>query len=57
MRYAAPLLIMLMLIGLVVVNAGGVSEAWKLGRSILIVLTGLVILVALFALLVTKPVL
>jgi hypothetical protein len=48
-------LIMLGLILLVVLNAGGVREAARVGRSILIVVGGLVLLAALFALLVTKP--
>ena len=55
MRYAVPLLIMLALVGLVVVNAGGISEGLKVARSILIVVGGLVLMAVLFAQLVTKP--
>lgn len=55
MRYAPVGLIMIGLIVLVLVNAGGLRQAWRLGGSILIVVGGLVLLAALFALLVTKP--
>ena len=55
MRYAVPLLIMLALVGLVVVNAGGIGEGLKVARSILIVVGGLVLMAVLFAQLVTKP--
>ena len=55
MRYAVPLLIMLALGGLVVVNAGGLSEGLKVARGILIVVGGLVLMAVLFAQLVTKP--
>ena len=55
MRYAVPLLIMLALVGLVVVNAGGVSEGLRVARGILIVVGGLVLMAVLFAQLVTKP--
>lgn len=57
MRYVVPLLIMLGLIALVVVNAGGGAEGLRVGRSILIVLAGLVLMAVLFALVVTKPLL
>lgn len=55
MRYVPALLIMLGLIGLVVINAGGGREGWKVGQSILIVVGGLVLMAVLFALFVTKP--
>lgn len=57
MRYVVPVMIMLGLIALVVVNAGGGREGLKVGRSILIVLAGLVLMAVLFALVVTKPLL
>lgn len=57
MRYAVPLLIMLALVGLVVVNAGGGREGLKVGTSIIVVVGGLVLMAVLFALFVTKPVL
>ena len=57
MRYVVPVLIMLGLIALVVVNAGGGKEGLKVGRSILFVLAGLVLMAVLFALVVTKPLL
>jgi hypothetical protein len=50
-----PLLIMLGLIGLVVINAGGGRQGWKVGQSILLVLAALVLMAALFAFFVTKP--
>jgi hypothetical protein len=56
-RYVTPVLIMVALIALVVVNAGGGAEGLKVGRSILIVLAGLVLMAVLFALVVTKPLL
>lgn len=55
MRYAVPLLIMVALVVLVGINAGGLSEGLKVARSILIVVGGLVLMAVLFALLVTKP--
>ena len=55
MRYAVPLLIMVALVALVGVNAGGINEGLKVARSILIVVGGLVLMAILFALLVTKP--
>lgn len=55
MRYVPALLIMLGLIGLVVINAGGGREGLKVGQSILIVVGGLVLMAVLFALFVTKP--
>lgn len=55
MRYVPVGLIMAALIALVLVNAGGLRNAGRLGGSILIVVGGLVLLAALFALLVTKP--
>lgn len=55
MRYVPALLIMLGLIGLVVINAGGGREGVKVGQSILIVVGGLVLMAVLFALFVTKP--
>lgn len=55
MRYAVPLLIMVALVVLVGVNAGGIGEGLKLARAIFIVLGGLVLMAVLFALLVTKP--
>ncbi len=57
MRYVVPVLIMVGLIALVVVNAGGGAEGLRVGRSILIVLVGLVVMAFLFAVLVTKPLL
>ena len=57
MRYVVPLLIMVALIALVVVIAGGGAVGLKVGRSILIVLVGLVLMAFLFAVLVTKPLL
>ena len=57
MRYAVPLLIMLALVVLVGVNAGGIDEGLKVARAILIVVGGLLLMAVLFALLVTKPVL
>jgi hypothetical protein len=54
-RYLPVLLIMLGLIGLVVINAGGGREGLKVGRSILVVVGGLVLMAVLFAWLVTKP--
>lgn len=57
MRYVVPLLIVLALLALVVVNAGGGRQGLAVGRSILIVVVGLVLMAALFALVVTKPVL
>lgn len=55
MRYVVPLLIMVGLIGLVVINAGGGRAGWRVGGSILAVLLGIMLMVVLFALLVTKP--
>lgn len=55
MRYFVPLLIMLALVGLVVINAGGGKEGLQVGKSILVVVGGLVLMAVLFALLVTKP--
>ncbi|MEA2517254.1 MAG: hypothetical protein QOG16_1092 [Actinomycetota bacterium] len=55
MRYLVPVLIMLGLIGLVVINAGGGRQGWKVGQSILLVLAALVLMAALFAFFVTKP--
>lgn len=55
MRYLPAVLIMLGLVAFVVVNAGGIRQALHVGRSVLIVVGGLVVLAALFALLVTKP--
>ena len=55
MRYLPVVLILVGLILLVILNAGGIREAARVGRSILIVVGGLVLLAALFALLVTKP--
>lgn len=57
MRYAVPVLIMVALVVLVGVNAGGIDEGLKVARTILIVVGGLVLMAVLFALLVTKPVL
>jgi hypothetical protein len=48
---------MLGLVGLVIINAGGGRQGWKVGQSILIVVGGLVLMAVLFALFVTKPVL
>lgn len=55
MRYLLPLLIILALLGLVVINAGGGREAMKVGWSILIVMGGILLMAVLFALLITKP--
>ena len=55
MRYVPAVLIMLGLIGLVVINAGGGREGLKVGRSILVVVGGLVLMAVLFGLLITKP--
>ena len=55
MRYVPVTLILAGLVLLVVINAGGVRQASRLGLSALIVIGGLVLLVALFALFVTKP--
>lgn len=57
MRYAVPLLIMLALVGLVVINAGGGREGLKVGTSIIVVVGGLLLMAVLFALFITKPVL
>ena len=55
MRYVPALLIMLGLVGLVVINAGGGKEGLKVGQSILLVVGGLVLMAVLFALFITKP--
>lgn len=55
MRYVPVILIMIGLLGLVVINAGGGREGLKLGRSILIVIGGLVLMAVIFGQLVTKP--
>jgi hypothetical protein len=55
MRYVVPLLIMLGLIGLVVLNAGGGRAGLKVGGSILLVVLGVVLMAVLFAVFVTKP--
>ena len=55
MRYLLPSLILIGLLGLVVLNAGGGREGLKVGWSILIVVGGLMLMAALFALFVTKP--
>jgi hypothetical protein len=54
-RYVVPLLIMLGLVGLVVINAGGGREGLKVARSVVVVVGGLVLMAVLFALFVTKP--
>lgn len=55
MRYAVPLLIMVALLGLVAVNAGGGREALKVGWSIVVVVGGILLMAVLFALFITKP--
>jgi hypothetical protein len=55
MRYVLPMLIILGLLGLVVINAGGGREAMKVGWSILIVMGGILLMAVLFALFITKP--
>lgn len=57
MRYVLPILVILVLTGLVVINAGGGKEGLQVGKSILLVVVGLIVMAVLFALLVTKPVL
>lgn len=57
MRFVLPILVILGLMGLVMINAGGGKQGLEVGKSILLVVVGLVVMAALFALLVTKPVL
>lgn len=57
MKYVLPILVILGLTGLVVINAGGGKQGLEVGKSILLVIVGLVVMAALFALLITKPVL
>lgn len=57
MRYVLPILVILGLTGLVVINAGGGKQGLEVGKSILLVVVGLTVMAALFALLITKPVL
>jgi hypothetical protein len=54
-RYLPAVLILLGVVAWVVINAGGGREGLKVGQSILIVVGGLILMAALFALLVTKP--
>ena len=55
MRYVLPLVIILGLLGLVVINAGGGRDAMKVGWSILLVMGGILLMAVLFALFITKP--
>lgn len=55
MRLLSAFLVVAALVVLVVVNAGGVRQGWKVGQSILIVVGGLILMAVLFALVVTKP--
>lgn len=55
MRYLPVMLIMLGLIGIVVINAGGGREGLKVGWEMLILVGGLVLMAVLFAMFVTKP--
>ena len=55
MKVVSFALVFAALVALVVVNAGGLKESAKVMQAILIVVGGLVLMAALFALLVAKP--
>ena len=57
MRYVLPLLIIVGLLGLVVINAGGGRAGLKVARSIFLVVAAILLMAILFGLFVTKPVL
>lgn len=55
MKVGSFVLVLVALVTLVFVNAGGLKEGAKVGQAILIVVGGLVLMAALFALLVARP--